>query len=96
MSNPANAKHAKPRYVLSAHAATVVLEREIRAAWIEQVLSQPEHTEPDPDDPGTEHALARIADYGNRVLRVVYNPNVEPWRIVTAYFDRAQTKRMKR
>ena len=35
------------------------------------------------------HALARIPERDDRVLRVVYNENVHPWRIVTAYFDRA-------
>jgi len=35
------------------------------------------------------HALERISEHGNRVLRVVYNASVEPYTVVTAYFDRA-------
>jgi len=39
------------------------------------------------------HALARIAERGDRVLRVVYNASVNPPRVVTAYFDRRQRGR---
>jgi hypothetical protein len=78
------------RYELTAHAATVIREREIDAAWIERVLGKPERTEPDRFDPSLTHALAPIAERGGRVLRVVYNPSVDPKRIVTAYFDRRQ------
>ena len=28
-------------------------------------------------------------EHGDRYLRVIYNPGVMPWRVVTAYFDRA-------
>lgn len=48
-------------------------EREIRSAWLTQVLQRPEKTEPDAEDPSLRHALGRIAEYGNRALRVVYN-----------------------
>lgn len=40
--------------------------------------------------PALRHALARIPERGNRVLRVVYNVDVNPPRVVTAYFDRRQ------
>ena len=76
------------RYELTAHAATVVKERAIDAAWITRVLAEPKRTEPDRLDQSLVHALAPIPEWGNRVLRVVYNPNVEPLRVVTAYFDR--------
>ncbi len=76
-------------YELSAHAARVLAEREIPVAWIERVLSMPERTEPDAVDPMLRHALGRIPERDDRVLRVIYNQAVQPWRIVTAYFDRA-------
>ena len=79
----------KAKFELSAHAAAVIAERKIELDWIERVLSNPEHTEPGKHDPGLVHAYARIAERGGRMLRVVYNAQNDPPRIVTAYFDRA-------
>jgi hypothetical protein len=78
------------RYQLTIHAATVIAEREIDAAWIDRVLSNPERTEVDRWDPALTRALARIAERDQRVLRVVYNAFVHPPRVATAYFDRRQ------
>lgn len=58
------------------------------------VLRHPAATAPDADDPQVRHAMAPIEEYGRRVLRVVYNEQVEPWRIVTAFFDRALKGRL--
>jgi hypothetical protein len=77
-------------YALTAHAAKVIGEREIPVEWVARALAQPERTEADAVDPALRHALARIPEYGGRVLRVVYNSTVEPWRIVTVYFDRKE------
>lgn len=82
-----------PGYHLSAHARNVILEREIETTWVVRVLRQPERTEADPHDPALTHALGRIAERDHRVLRVVYNPTVNPPRIVTVYFDRRQRGR---
>lgn len=76
-------------YELSAHAETVMAEREILEAWVAQVLNNPECTEADATDPLLRHALGRITERDDRVLRVIYNESVEPWRVVTAFFDRA-------
>ena len=65
----------EPDFELTAHAATVIAEREIDIAWITRTLERPDRTETDRDD---------------RILRVVYNPSVNPLRVVTAYFDRRQ------
>ena len=73
-------------YELSAHAATA--EREILETWVVRVLSSPERVEPDAADPLLRHTLGRISERDDRVLRVVYNEVVHPWRVVTAYFDR--------
>jgi hypothetical protein len=77
-------------FELSAHAATVLAEREIDIAWVELALTRPDRAEPDRFDPFLEHALVRIPDRGDRVLRVVYNPLHKPPMVVTAYFDRRQ------
>jgi len=81
-------------YALTVHAAKVIAEREIPIAWVVRVLAHPEKTEPDRDDPILRHALARIPEHEQRVLRVVYNETTEPWLIVTAYFDRTQRNRL--
>lgn len=80
----------EPRYELTSHALTVIAERQINTAWIERVLENPDRTEPGKADPSLTHALGRIPEHGDRVLRVVYNARVDPPRIVTAYFDRGQ------
>lgn len=81
---------ARLRYELTAHAAKVIAERRIEPAWIERVLARPERTESDGMDTSLVHALARIDERGQRVLRVVYNGAANPPRVVTAYFDRRQ------
>ena len=79
-----------PGYELTDHASSVLAEREIETTWVVRVLTTPERTEADRSDPALTHALGRIAEYGGRVLRVVYNASVNPPRIVTVYFDRRQ------
>lgn len=74
-------------YGLTAHAERVIAEREIPLEWIARVLERPDRTETDKVDPALRHALASIPEHGGRVLRVVYNSTVTPWRVVTVYFD---------
>ena len=81
---------SNPSYVLTAHAARVIQERGIALAWVERVLAEPMKIEPDHHDPTLRHALARIPEFGDRVLRVVYNEATQPRQVVTAYFDRTQ------
>jgi hypothetical protein len=78
-----------PAYELTAHAKTVIEERGIQLSWLERVLTKPERTEPDRVDPHLQHAIGRVTEHGDRYLRVIYNGTSTPWRIVTAYFDRA-------
>lgn len=82
------------KYVLSAHAETVIAARSIPIAWVERVLTSPEKNEPDKGDPQVTHALGRIPEHGGRVLRVVYNGVIEPVTIVTVYFDRTQRNKL--
>lgn len=88
------ADHTGYSYTLTAHAALMLAEREISQEWLVQVLINPQSTEPDPDDAELRHALGRIAERGDRVLRVVYNHTTDPWRIVTVYFDRTQRNKL--
>mgnify|MGYP001618078642 FL=1 len=77
-------------YDLTAHASKIIGEREIPMEWVARTLARPERTEADAVDPALRHALAHIPEYGGRVLRVIYNSTVKPWRIITVYFDRKE------
>lgn len=81
-------------YQLTGHAQQVISARQIPVEWIVRVLQAPQKVESDAQDPELVHALARIPENGDRVLRVVYNETTELWRIVTVYFDRAQRNRL--
>ena len=79
-------------YVLTQHARDALVKRQIQEAWVDSVVQSPTWIEVDAVDPRLEHRLAPIGEFGKRVLRVVINPQTEPWRIVTAYFDRRRGK----
>lgn len=81
-------------YSLTLHAETVIIARKIKLEWIIQVLSSPQKIEPDAKDCQLKHALGRIGEYENRVLRVVYNETTKPWNIITVYFDRNQKNKL--
>ena len=78
-------------YELTEHARDALEKRKIEPAWVERVIDTPEVTDADPIDPDLEHRLARIPEWGNRVLRVIVNRTTTPLRIVTAFFDRRRT-----
>ena len=77
-------------YALTNHARRVIAEREISMEWIARIISNPQKTESDPENAELVHALGRIAERSEKVLRVIYNKTATPPRIVTAYFDRTQ------
>ncbi len=64
-------------------------ERGIDPAWVAATLKEPGAVVPHRQDPTLVHALRRIPEFGNRVLRVIYNQTKQPPHIVTVYFDRA-------
>jgi hypothetical protein len=78
------------KYYLTEHARDALAKRQIAIEWMERVLNAPDWTEPDAVDPELEHRLARVADFGDRVLRVIVNVKAQPPRIVTTYFDRGR------
>ena len=77
------------RFLLTNHALVVLRERDIPVEWVRRVLTHPHLRLPDAEDPDLLHALAPIAEREDRVFRVVYNGTTDPWRVVTACFDRA-------
>lgn len=81
-------------FALTIHAKVVIAEREIQMEWVARILTNPQRMETDSEDPALGHALGRIPEHGDRVLRVVYNKTVKPWRIVTVYFDRTQKDKL--
>lgn len=60
-------------YTLSTHAIDTIRERKIRSEWIDIPMADPTLTEPDAEDSTLMHALRAIPEYGDRVLRVIYN-----------------------
>jgi hypothetical protein len=58
------------------------------------VVNFPQRIDPDPDDAELEHSLGRIAEFGNRVLRVVVNKTVRPVVVITVYFDRTMRNKL--
>ena len=58
------------------------------------MLEHPDHREADGREDGVELFYAKIAAYGNRVLKVVVNVQVDPWRVMSVCFDRAMRRRL--
>ena len=78
----------QPTFTLTAHAARMLDERRIEPRWVEGTLASPARVEADPSDASLLHRLARIPEFGSRVLRVVATTDDTP-RVVTAFFDRS-------
>jgi hypothetical protein len=74
------------RYCLSEHAGDMLRERNIKKAWIQSALDNPEMKEIKED--GTIHHIIAVEDNGEKYLRVIINPTSEPIKIVTVFFDR--------
>ena len=81
-------------YILTEHARESLNERLIRLEWVDLAFSQPQRIEADRVDSDLEHRLARIDEYGGRVLRVIVNTARKPPRIVTVFFDRGIKNRL--
>ncbi|MBI4043133.1 MAG: DUF4258 domain-containing protein [Deltaproteobacteria bacterium] len=78
------------QFSLTNHASEMLEIRSIEREWIARVLEKPILLEADQSDPSLMHALGHIPEFGDRVLRVIYNKRCTPWLVVTAYFDRTQ------
>ena len=69
------------------HAAHAIEERMILREWVETTVADPALRNSDPNDPEVERFFRRIPERGGRVLRVVVNTRVAPWRVVSVSFD---------
>ena len=81
-------------FVLCRHAKVFAEEREILLERIRLALEQPDYRETDRREEGVELFYAKIAAHGNRVLKVVVNVQVDPWRVMSVYFDRSMKERL--
>lgn len=82
------------RVEFTSHALQAMRERRISDAWVRRALKAPDHREPDPWDNEVERFYRRIPEFGDRVLRVAVNTRVEPWRVVSVFFDRRMKERL--
>ena len=76
----------------SKHARDMLEERHIREEWVLLTLSSPDKSEKRNED-NSWHYTKSIPEKGNRVLRVVINQEVMPYRVVTVFFDRRLRRR---
>lgn len=80
-----------PEFELSVHAKEMLAERNILEEWIWRTVNTPTRKRMGED--GNLHFIKAIKERGGRVLHVVVNPNSEPRRIVTVFFDRRLSKK---
>lgn len=78
----------------SLHARIAMAERVIPDEWIQRIVSEPELRADDPNDPELERFFGRIPERDGRVLRVVVNTRVIPWKVVSVFFDRRMRRRL--
>jgi hypothetical protein len=77
-------------YILSYHAIEGLQKTgrsHIKEEWIHQTLDYPDMIEHHSNFNKVYH-WKRISEYGNRALKVVFNPMKSPVYIITVYFDR--------
>ncbi|MCL6707067.1 DUF4258 domain-containing protein [Pseudomonas sp. R2.Fl] len=78
---------SKPLH-FTAHALTVIRERQLDANWVEQAVRAPDWRETDPSGSPAERRYRRIPECGNRILRVICLETDSEIRIITAFLDR--------
>jgi len=81
-------------FELSAHAKEMLAERNILEEWVWRTINTP--TKKRMGEDGNLHFTKAIKEGGGRVLRVVVNPNSDPRRIVTLFFDRRLSKKIEK
>lgn len=72
----------------SAHASTVMRERELKPEWVELAARAPAWREDEPGHPEVERRFRAVPDRGGRILRVAVVETDMEIRIVTAFLDR--------
>jgi len=81
------------KYNISNHAKSMIIEREIQLNWINSAIQVPDRKILIEEK--EIHYIKKISAFGNRYLRVVVNPTVNPMNIVTVFFDRRLIKGKK-
>lgn len=74
--------------VFTAHARTVMAERDIQDDWVQRAVDTPDKVEADPSGTGVLRYFRRVPERGGRVLRVAGYPDAGTVRVVTVFFDR--------
>lgn len=80
------------RLIYSAHAETMLAERAIEREWVERTVFDPDAREADPVYPDRERAFRALPERDGRVLRVVYVPGEDGFRIITMFLDRGRRR----
>ncbi len=57
-------------------------------------LESPVARTPDPLDEEVERFFYLVSERDDRVLRVIVNTSVSPWRVVSVFFDRRMRGRL--
>lgn len=81
-----------PDFEISSHASEMLTERNIAEEWLWRVLHHPDKTKLGED--GNRHFYKAIRERNGKALHVVVNPNVQPNRVITLFFDRRASERM--
>jgi hypothetical protein len=74
--------------VLTRHAEDMLSERNIKRAWVEAAIRNPDVLEQDPHRPGVMRAFRSIPERDDRMLRVAYVSDGSSCRVLTVFFDR--------
>lgn len=73
---------------LTKHAAEAMETRSIPLPWVEATLVEPDWTDTDPRHPECCRSFKVIADFGGRILRVVYRLDGSDIIVITVHPDR--------
>ncbi len=83
-----------PEFEFSGHAKDMLEERNIMEEWVWRTVNTPTRKRMGED--GNLHFTKTIKERDGRVLHVVVNPNSDPRRIVTVFFDRRSSKKIEK
>ena len=78
------------KFTYTRHAQQMLLERDLKPEWVERSVLEPDSTEPDPKHPERLRAFRTVPERDGRVLRVVYAPEADGFRIITVFLDRGR------
>jgi hypothetical protein len=79
--------------VWTVHANVTVQKRAIPREWVSRCLEKPDWTELDPTHSGRIRAYKRFPEFGERVMRVVFEEAGEHFTVVTVLWDRNAGRR---